>query len=460
MQSNNNNAILNHNSSKYNKSFDSHAGSVLDNIGTFRHFCDKTTSNHHHKKDFYTLYYRRKNLLLKHKLENSKKASEPIIQKVCKNLACCSSLSEVTQFDDSGVHITATSKKCKNRYCLICSRIESNKNTLKFIDKTTDPDHIDFFKARHFYMLTLTVRHNDEVRNDNYLKEFRNYVNKFQRSLIYKNTFIQSTDKMNYGGVQSIEMTISKGQYHIHSHSLLCALPIKRKINEVESDLRAAWSKITGDSDQIKLDLVRNLEIKSNGEINEDEPNNLIKAVSEVFKYVVKCSSLSTLQSDQIEMLADWMIETKGKNFINALGYFRKLGIVRRVKKSETSEAAPIDQNKESINLTKTISINSNANLNFNYSKQARNQVLKYFKITSITDLFADVTDIETEVKDLFKEFKNDEILDTFMISELEKIKKNNHNWDQMQNTDFFSDHFQKEAAQRINNVPLQECPF
>ena len=458
MYNNNSNVIHKINtekSAKYQVS-----GSVLDNIGTFRQFCDTSATNFRHKKDFYTLYYRRKNLLLKHKLENTSQKSNDIIQKVCKNLACCSSLSEVKNYEDTEVHISKTSKKCKSRYCLICSRIESNKNTMKFIDKATSEEHAPFFQPRYFYFLTLTVRHNEETRQGNYLKDFRKNILQLTRSKIYKDTFIQSKDKNNYGAIQSIEMTISKDTYHIHSHSLICSLPIKEKINTLQENLRSAWSKITGDSDQIRIDL-----IKYNPEDNHDDPEDngtesLIRSASEVFKYVVKSSSLNALKPDQMEMLADWMIATKGKNFINALGYFRKLGIVRRVKKDETGESAPNENPIKEVLLTKTININSNANLNLNYSKSARQQVLKYFKITAITDLFTDVTEIQDQVKDILKSFKNDEIIDTFMTAEVKEIKHKNKIWDDMQNEDLFSHHFNKRAAQDMNQMYHPDAPF
>lgn len=434
--------------------------SVLDNIGTFRHFYDSNETNHRHKKDFYILYYRRKNLLLKHKLENCSLSYNPTIQKVCKNLACCSSLSEVTDYQNTEVHVSKTSKKCKSKYCLICSRIESNKNARKFINKVTDPEHEEFFKPRHYYFLTLTVKHNDEVRTDNYLKQFKEYVNKLQRSLIYRNYFIRSTDKNNYGAMSSTEMTISKGQYHIHNHSLICCLPLIRKVSEIELELKLAWKKITGDSDQIRLDLVKNYNPTDSDNPDENDNSALNSACAEIFKYVVKSDSLNNLSSGHTDLMAQWIIDTKGKNFINALGYFRKLGLIRRLKKSDNNEAAPLDDPINSVLLTKTISIDSNANMNFNYSKNARKDVLKYFKITGISSKFADVTDIKDDIGSILKDFTTDTIIDTFIDSELNKIRQINMEFDDWDNKFSNDSNYSHSRASNVADYEILEAPF
>lgn len=434
--------------------------SVLDNIGTFRHFERKTPTNPSDKKDFYLLYYRRQNLRMVHKLQNCSLADDENLKKVTKQLACCASHSEVREFENTEAHITKTSKKCKSRYCLICSRIQSNKNTMKFFDKATSEEHQDFFNPRRFYFLTLTVKHNSEIRNDNYLKEFRSYITKLTRSKLFRDTFIQSKDKNNFGAIQSIEMTMGADSYHIHSHILICCHPLTKNVSDIQESIRAVWSKITGDSDQVRLDLIKYIP----GAIDENEieltNDKLIGAVSEVFKYVVKSESLSKMKNEQVDKMAQWIIDTKGKNFINALGYFRKLELIRRVKEKSDDENVQASQPIQTAMITKTISIEGNAKVFHPISKQLRKQILTYFKIVAIVDVYHDVTDIEDQTANIFKTNTSREIDDTFIKGEIEQIKKQNKAWEQMQTEDLFGHWINKDTTKNMNREVLDKCPF
>jgi hypothetical protein len=434
--------------------------SVLDNIGTFRHFSRSTPTNQADKKDFYTLYYRRQNLRLVQKLQCCKLGSEETIKKVTKQMLCCSSHSEVKEFEGNEAHITKTSKKCKSRYCLICSRIESNKNTMKFFNKATSEEHADFFQDRRFYFLTLTLKHNADIRNDNYLKELRSYISKLTRSKLFRDTFIQSKDKNNFGAIQSIEMTMNADSYHIHSHILICCHPLKNEVSKIETDLKNLWLKITGDSHQVRLDLIKwNPAVIEETEI-EVTNDKLISVVSEVFKYVVKSESLSKMKGDQVDKMAQWIIDTKGKNFINALGYFRKLNLIRREKKEIIEETNKITPPVTSAAITKTIHIEGNAKLHKPLSKQLRRDILNYFKIVAIVDIHHDVTDIQDQTGDIFKTHFGKEIDDTFLINEIAAIKRQNAEWEQYQNEDHFGWFFNKDAAKVMNKEEPTECPF
>lgn len=434
--------------------------SVLDNIGTFRHFSRNTPTNNQDKKDFYLLYYRRQNLRLIHKLNQSSLNEDKSIKSVVKQLACCSSHSEVREFENSEAHISKTSKKCKSRYCLICSRIQSNKNTMKFFEKATSDEHQDFFNPRRFYFLTLTVKHDKDTRNDNYLKELRTYITKLTRSKLFKTEFIQGKDKMNFGAIQSIEMTMSADTYHIHSHILICCLPLKRNVADIQTDIRLLWNKLTGDSDQVRLDLVKYNPIQINDEEIDTSTDKLISAVSEVFKYVVKSESMSKMKDDQIDKMAQWIIDTKGKNFINALGYFRTLGLIRRVKEDKNDENVKASQPIQMAMITKTISIEGNAKVYHPISKQLRRQILQYFKITAIVDVYHDVTDIEDQTANIFKTNYSREIDDTFIKGEIATIKRQNAEWEKVQSEDLFGHHFNKNAATNMNREVLEKCPF
>ena len=446
--------------SSVNSSFQVPVSSVLDNIGTFRHFSRSTPSNQADKKDFYTLYYRRQNLRMIHKLSCCIHKEDETIKKVSKQLACCASHSEVKVHDGDEAHITKTSKKCKSRYCLICSRIESNKNTMKFFDKATSEEHSEFFSPRRFYFLTLTLKHNADIRNDNYLKELRSYITKLTRSKLFRDVFIQSKDKNNFGAIQSIEMTMSADSYHIHSHILICCLPLQDEVSKIEAKIRAAWSKISGDSDQVRLDLIKytpGIVDENDIEVTQDK---LISAVSEVFKYVVKSESLSKMRGDQVDKMAQWIIDTKGKNFINALGYFRKLNLIRRVKNEKKEDSNALPMPVTSALLTKTIHIEGNAKVHRPLSKTLRRQILDYFKIVAIIDIHHDVTDIQDQTSDIFKTHFGRELTDTFLASEIQTIKKHNAQWNEMQNQDLFSDFFNKKAAKNMNKEIYDEAPF
>lgn len=401
--------------------------SVLDNIETFRQILSFSNRNISSKKDFYLLYYRRKNLQIKRNLEKSTKAENEIIKKTCKSLACCSSLSQLVENVNVDATIEKTSRKCKNRYCLICSRILSNKKVQQFKSKLNNPDHIDYFKKRHFYFLTVTLKHDAETRNFNYLNEFRENLTKLFRSVLFKNVFIQSKDKNNYGQMNSIEMTISKNLYHIHSHALICCLPLKSNITEIEKMLSKKWKEITKDSTIIRLDLIKNLKFDDNDDLDNNESEDVFNAISETFKYSVKSESLTNMKFNDVELIADWIIETKGKNFINAYGYFRKLKLGDTKHEKDENENEEIEIVERNEYLTRTIDIKTNANLNSNYNKNTRKQMLSYFKIIGVDNQAHMIDNDENDLHFLLNDFREDEILNTF-LPEAVIANKESHN--------------------------------
>jgi hypothetical protein len=313
--------------------------SVLDTIGTLPHFLNDKETKKTHSRDFYTTYYRHRNLDTIKALKKSTHVHCKPIEKTIKALACCSHVAAVSNVEGQQMTIQQTSGRCKNRYCQICARIESNVLVNRFLDQVNDEGNKDFFNGKHFYFLTLTLKHDENTRNDIYLNYLRKYVSKLTNSKDFKNIFQIQDKKNDWAAYQSIEMTISKSQYHIHAHMIIVARPLLRKVKDCEDKIRSKWKSITKDSDIIRLDLVKN-KIDSQSADNENDLNEAIRAASsELFKYIIKTPDTNKMIESDIDMLANWIIETKGKNFINALGYFRHNSIIKsRIKKNEENK--------------------------------------------------------------------------------------------------------------------------
>lgn len=373
--------------------------SVLDNIETFRHFCPQNIDKKSSKRDFYLLYYRRKNLILKSKLENCSYSDNSTISKLCKSLACCSSNSIIDTTIQNETHITETSLKCKSKYCLICSRINSTKSTINFIQKINNPAHITFFKNKYWYFLTFTLKHNEDVRNYNYLPELRKNLNKFYRSKLFRDVFIQSKSKNNYGAINSIELTITKNGLHIHAHALICCNKLEQPINIIQNKIQNNWLKITNDSTQVRLDLIKKIKSEDTIEAFDLEKSTIAQEVIETFKYTVKSESLSKLTSQETDRMAEWIIETRGKNFINTHGYFRKLHLSDSDKNKEKFIKEKDYTNLKQSIVAKTISIDANRKYNHNFSKEQRKIITNDFYLTAITDYSADITDYRDQAK-------------------------------------------------------------
>lgn len=402
--------------------------SLLDNIETFRHFSKNDGSYRINSADFYTLYYRRKNLQLKHKLEQSNQAYDHTIQTAIKSLACCSSASLVDQSSDGHYSISQTSARCRSRYCLICSKIKSSQLTKQFADTIVNPSHRDWFTSRHFYLVTFTLKHDLNTRTYNYMAELKSYIDKFLRSKDIRSIFQVNNPSIDYGGFYSTELTIGKNGNHIHCHMLICSKPVKSKIVQVAETFRKKWKALTGDSDQIDIQLIKSNHTSQIFDSENPAPSMDLRAISEVFKYAVKPESLSLLKDSQIEAFAEFVIQSKGKNFLSSFGYFRKLKLSASKQTSKSSDQAGHSSDLLASYLCPTSHILPSQPIWKSYPRKVAKEVAKASQITGFEAPPIDVSDIrDLVVLELRSKVDNSNI-DT-VLETIANLAKSQNDW-------------------------------
>lgn len=415
-------------------------GSVLDTKETFLHFGSSEVGTKAQRNSFITSYYRNRNLQLANKIETHTRGFEPEINKVVRNLRWCSSVAMVQHNNYENASILETSKNCKNPHCSICARNRSTKLTNRLVDAIKDPGNKERFDYKHFYFLTLTVKHNEHTRNGIYLEEFNKYFNSLVRSKLWKDYF--PTTKVNdiplSGWIHNRECTITQNGYHIHAHILICCPKLKGKITKIESKIRAKWLKITGDSDIIRLDLIKfnkqkllknTLNSATQNAVNQQSSSSTATAASsidfgairEVFKYSVKAGPMrdmdtnTTQGKEKLDRYIEWILATKGKNFINCSGLFRGLQLTgAKSKYDKKGDVQELVEDAEYA-LVKTSDIRFNYRTNYEYTKSYRKQLLPRVYLKKLGKSARDVTDIANEMRTYLRISKDDtEIIDAF----------------------------------------------
>lgn len=371
--------------------------SVLDTKETFLHFSQKSKGSKDQKNHFFKAHYRYRNLYTAHLLELSKFVDHDQVNRTIRNLRYCRSIAIVEKKKDNTAAINSTSKTCKNPHCALCARARSTKLALRLISAITDQENSNLLNEKYFYFLTLTVQHNETNRNEIYLKEFNQYCNKLFRSKTFANAFEISKETKSAGWIKCTECTFSKTGFHIHAHIIICSNKLKQKVNYVQNSLKTTWKKITKDSDQIRLDLIKDLKtnrIKNQIKIDQKK---VIAAVKELFKYGTKTGKIHSKDIFKIDNLAKWIIATKGQNFVNASGLFRGLNLTGSKSKYDT-KYQPEEQNLDSKYFAGQLSkILFNIPTNKNYNKDDRLKYLENVNITAITSEFSDITSFYDE---------------------------------------------------------------
>lgn len=369
------------------------SGSVLDTKETFLRFEAKTRGKKEQKNSFIKAHYRYRNLHTSHLLELSKYVDHDDINKTIRNLRFCRSVAIVEKKPDGTGEINQTSKNCKNPHCALCARARSTKLANRLLDAINDKENEQTFKNKYFYFLTLTVKHDDNTRNEIYLKEFNSYCNKLFRSKTFENAFQYSPKEKSAGWIKCTECTLTRSGFHIHAHVIICAKRLPQKVKYVEDQLKTTWKKITTDSDIIRLDLIKNLRIDQKSKQLQIDRNAVIRAVKELFKYGTKTAKIHSSDNHKIDMLAKWIIATKGQNFVNASGLFRGLQIASSKSKYDTKlerEEANADSRYFAAALSKIL---FNIPTNRDYTKEDRAKKLRYVSLTAIKNDFTEITD-------------------------------------------------------------------
>jgi hypothetical protein len=380
------------------------------------------------KSSFLQSHYKVYNINLAKGLEAGMYAYHPDIIQTAKALTCCSHLSKVAYYqNEDGFHkrnafIEATSAKCRNKLCARCNSIKSGKYKRRFLKAIIDPTTEHLFKGKYFYFITLGLKHNLKgTRSEVFLDQLKDYVKKLRRSTLWKAFFPYHSTKDKYskkfvpdnlksGYAQSYELTITENGFNIHTHVLMCAPPIKGKVTKIEQLFRDKWHQITGDSSNVRLDLVRvddkTIEQIKNGEL----PKKLSGYISEAFKYTVKSGNVrklnevfigvdskgDTYTKSRIDLLSEWIIMTKGKKMLTSNGFFKGMQLFSTNKskwddgKEELEQLGYDPQARYFVGRT--------ADLKFNYSTKGtydtdyRRYVLERIYLTKIPISFKEIT--------------------------------------------------------------------
>lgn len=325
--------------------------SVLDNKETLTQFLrdsKEQKGSSQHRRNYFLTKGRFINLTVATALDKSINCKNTEINKVVRGLRYCSKLNMIKSDFTGEIENLKSTARCKSPHCAICRRARSGRLAARLMAAILDDENADLFHYNQFYFLTLTMKHDKDTRNYNYLKEFKEASKKLTRSKIYKKHF--------KGAITSIENVIGK-DYHIHSHSLLVG-DIQGKVNELQQELSKKWLKLTGDSFMLSLDLIKT--------------NNLHKSIIEVVKYSTKIMKLKELEGERLELLANWIIDTKGQNFVNVSGYFRGLELTSNKSKYDTVYEPPVLDKSDICVLGRTSKQKFNFNPNRTYAKKGK----------------------------------------------------------------------------------------
>lgn len=384
------------------------SNSVLDNKETLLHFSGKNHDENSSKNDWYKRHSRNQNLSLAFKLESLNLSEKPNCDKTVRNLKWCNSLAMLETINQESITIKTTSKSCKNPFCHICNRRKSAKHTNRLVSALKDPDNTKKFESKYWYFITLTLKHNQETRNQNYLQELRNYLNRLYRTKFWKTKICDHKSNPETGYITSIECTIGNNGYHIHSHIMVCTNRIKDKIVNIESELRNQWFKITGDSDQVKLDLIKQKKTQTETNNPEDPNQHIIDATQELMKYSLKTGDYYKLSDEHTELLANWIEDTKGKNFINAFGILRKLQITARKCKYDTVGEAYIPDSSERQFVDRLSKLKIESKIKEATNEIEKKRAINESYISQLSEDSQEVTQIAMDIQDWLEVTHND----------------------------------------------------
>lgn len=375
--------------------------SVLDNKETFLHFSAPKEGGKSQKNDFILASNRHFNLNLGNKLIEAGGEEFRRTQQVIANLLSCKKNVVVEIGKDNSARLHTTTDKCNSQHCAICNRIKSAKITNRVVKTLEDEENEELFDFKHFYFVTFTLKHNEETRNEIYLKELKDHLTKFYRSKIFTNNFLMTGAAKNAGLLSHFECTFTKNGFHIHNHALLVGDRLKMPIAEYEKELQKIWLKITGDSTGLRFDLVKVKDSLVEDKTMTYREKVIRSAVPEIIKYSTKAGAIAKMTDDDVSRYIDWIEYTKGLNFLNARGILRGLGITGA--KSKYDEKAPEKEFKEDAKYIVT----STAKAKFNYDHRKsyigddKKKVFEDVFIKQIVGISYDITNLMHEVKSL-----------------------------------------------------------
>ncbi len=206
------------------------------------------------KKDFLTLLKETKkksNVIAKNLsilASNSNDSMSHAFKKAQYKISNCSTHGVFREVVEGQIHKVGQAL-CKNKLCPNCQRVVSRKRRNKA--EVFFNDNIDKLKEYTFYHLVLTLRHNPNLRNYDYVDEIL-YSFKNLRGTESKRKEYQKWKEFIEGGYYSVEVKEGKDSPHIHIHSIIMT---KSDVSVSDmSFIQDNWKMITKDSNQIQLE--------------------------------------------------------------------------------------------------------------------------------------------------------------------------------------------------------------
>lgn len=356
-------------------------GSVCSDVHTketFEQFWKPTEDKNSAKSSFLVAHNRCKNLDIAKALDGCKFSDNEHIKKIVKGLKCCSSMALIEE-QNGEARIFRTSDKCRRPLCPICNRIRSTKFVSRFVSAYNSPVGKPLFLNKYFYKIEFTLKHDRKsIRNKVYLGELKAYLKQMQRSKLWKKHFPYTKKDPQSGWANCFEVTITSNGFHIHVHILMCSPRLVGKVTDIQNDFRDRWYKITKDSNGCNIDLIK-MDLESKKAIDQGENScAFLSEIMEVFKYTVKVGDISKL-SEHADDLAEYVIETKGKNMVTAKGFFRGLQLFgcKSIWDETEGESATdeIDENN-SYYVGRTVDVEFNKKTHKYIDKRQRKKVL------------------------------------------------------------------------------------
>lgn len=179
--------------------------------------------------------------------DSTGKMSE-VFEKASTKIHLCSTYGAFREVSPGQIHKVGQAL-CKNKFCPVCQSVLSWKRREKAAEffEENQEEMTDY----NFFHLVLTLRHNENHRNYNYVEEIlKNF--KDLRGTNSKKKDYQKWKIFVEGGYYSVEIKQGKDSPHIHIHSIIMT---KKDVKSPDlSFIQKNWKTITGDSDQIKVE--------------------------------------------------------------------------------------------------------------------------------------------------------------------------------------------------------------
>jgi hypothetical protein len=219
----------------------------LDNIRTI---C-RRTSEPVENEDFLTKLKETKkssNLVvnsLRKFAENSSEKEAKIFNKSAAKIQSCSVYGAFRQVSENQNHKIGQAL-CKNKFCLVCQQVLSWKRRNKAM--AFFEENKEVMKDFNCYHLVLTLRHNENHRNYDYVDELLTKFHNLRGSKSRKKSLVRWKEFVQ-GGYYSIEIKWGKNSPHIHIHAILMTHK-SVKVHDLEF-IKENWKGLTKDSNQV-----------------------------------------------------------------------------------------------------------------------------------------------------------------------------------------------------------------